>query len=65
MRSEITIDLSVLKGVGSSSDGRSKSVYAPLPQGQAKNRRHMSAQTSILQPLNWLKHTEQPKQECC
>jgi len=26
----------VLKGVGSSSDGRSKSVYAPVPTGQAK-----------------------------
>ena len=26
----------VLKGIGSSSDGRAKSVYAPLPQGQAK-----------------------------
>ena len=26
----------VIKGVGSSSDGRAKSVYAPLPAGQAK-----------------------------
>jgi len=26
----------VLQGLGSSSDGRAKSVYAPLPQGQAK-----------------------------
>ncbi|MEE2750636.1 MAG: beta-ketoacyl synthase N-terminal-like domain-containing protein, partial [Myxococcota bacterium] len=26
----------VLSGVGSSSDGRSKSVYAPVPEGQAK-----------------------------
>ena len=26
----------VLKGIGSSSDGRAKSVYAPLPEGQAK-----------------------------
>ena len=26
----------VLRGVGSSSDGRAKSVYAPLPRGQAK-----------------------------
>jgi malonyl CoA-acyl carrier protein transacylase len=26
----------VLKGLGSSSDGRSKSVYAPVPEGQAK-----------------------------
>ncbi|MEZ4319046.1 MAG: SDR family NAD(P)-dependent oxidoreductase [Myxococcota bacterium] len=26
----------VLKGVGSSSDGRSKSVYAPVPKGQSK-----------------------------
>ncbi len=26
----------VVKGVGSSSDGRSKSVYAPVPEGQAK-----------------------------
>jgi len=27
----------VLKGVGSSSDGRSKSVYAPVPEGQARS----------------------------
>jgi acyl transferase domain-containing protein/acyl carrier protein/NADP-dependent 3-hydroxy acid dehydrogenase YdfG len=26
----------VIRGVGSSSDGRSKSVYAPLPEGQAR-----------------------------
>jgi acyl transferase domain-containing protein len=26
----------VLRGIGSSSDGRSKSVYAPVPEGQAK-----------------------------
>ncbi|RZO61715.1 MAG: SDR family NAD(P)-dependent oxidoreductase [Sandaracinaceae bacterium] len=26
----------VIRGVGSSSDGRSKSVYAPVPEGQAK-----------------------------
>jgi acyl transferase domain-containing protein len=26
----------VITGVGSSSDGRSKSVYAPVPEGQAK-----------------------------
>ncbi|MFO0607691.1 MAG: SDR family oxidoreductase [Polyangiales bacterium] len=26
----------VIRGVGSSSDGRAKSVYAPLPEGQAK-----------------------------
>ena len=26
----------VIRGVGSSSDGRAKSVYAPLPQGQAR-----------------------------
>ncbi len=26
----------VLKGIGSSSDGRSKSVYAPVPKGQSK-----------------------------
>ena len=29
----------VIKGIGSSSDGRSKSIYAPLPQGQAKAMR--------------------------
>ena len=26
----------VIRGVGSSSDGRAKSVYAPLPEGQSK-----------------------------
>ena len=26
----------VIRGIGSSSDGRSKSVYAPLPEGQAR-----------------------------
>ena len=29
----------VIKAVGSSSDGRSKSVYAPLPEGQARSLR--------------------------
>ncbi len=29
----------VLRGIGSSSDGRAKSVYAPLPEGQAKAMR--------------------------
>ncbi len=29
----------VIRGIGSSSDGRSKSIYAPLPEGQAKAMR--------------------------
>ncbi len=29
----------VIKGVGSASDGRAKSVYAPLPEGQARSLR--------------------------
>jgi acyl transferase domain-containing protein len=34
----------VLRGVGTSSDGRSKSVYAPLPEGQANALRRAYAQ---------------------
>jgi acyl transferase domain-containing protein len=33
----------VLRGLGSSSDGRSKSVYAPVPEGQAKALRRAYA----------------------
>ncbi|MHC4838668.1 MAG: beta-ketoacyl synthase N-terminal-like domain-containing protein, partial [Planctomycetota bacterium] len=33
----------VIRGVGTSSDGRSKSVYAPLPKGQAKSIRRALA----------------------
>jgi len=34
----------VINGVGSSSDGRAKSVYAPVPEGQAKALRRAYAQ---------------------
>jgi acyl transferase domain-containing protein/acyl carrier protein len=34
----------VIRGLGSSSDGRAKSVYAPVPQGQAKALRRAYAQ---------------------
>jgi len=34
----------VIRGLGSSSDGRSKSVYAPLPEGQARSLRRAYAQ---------------------
>ncbi|WP_437914880.1 SDR family NAD(P)-dependent oxidoreductase [Sorangium sp. So ce302] len=33
----------VIRGIGSSSDGRSKSVYAPVPEGQAKALRRTYA----------------------
>ncbi|AUX20363.1 beta-ketoacyl synthase [Sorangium cellulosum] len=33
----------VIKGIGSSSDGRSKSVYAPVPEGQARALRRAYA----------------------
>ena len=33
----------VIRGIGSSSDGRSKSVYAPLPEGQARALRRTYA----------------------
>jgi acyl transferase domain-containing protein len=35
----------VIRGVGTSSDGRSKSVYAPVPEGQARARRRASSRT--------------------
>ncbi len=37
----------VLKGLGSSSDGRSKSVYAPLAEGQAKAYRRAYANAGV------------------
>jgi acyl transferase domain-containing protein/NADP-dependent 3-hydroxy acid dehydrogenase YdfG len=37
----------VLKGVGASSDGRSKSVYAPVPEGQAKALRRAYEQAGF------------------
>ena len=37
----------VIDALGSSSDGRAKSVYAPLPQGQAKALRRTYAQTDF------------------
>ena len=36
----------VLSGVGSSSDGRSKSVYAPVPEGQAKALSPIASKTT-------------------
>ncbi|MCH7866524.1 MAG: SDR family NAD(P)-dependent oxidoreductase [Myxococcales bacterium] len=37
----------VINAVGSSSDGRAKSVYAPLPEGQARALRRTYAQTDF------------------
>ncbi|MEM6957739.1 MAG: beta-ketoacyl synthase N-terminal-like domain-containing protein, partial [Myxococcota bacterium] len=37
----------VLRGVGTSSDGRAKSVYAPLPEGQARAVRRAYAQADF------------------
>ncbi|MFT5696934.1 MAG: polyketide-type polyunsaturated fatty acid synthase PfaA, partial [Myxococcota bacterium] len=37
----------VINALGSSSDGRAKSVYAPLPEGQAKALRRTYAQTDF------------------